>query len=347
MKKTIVSIAVALMLLTGLVPSMALAATQTGSTTGSVTVANKAPVIGTPTLTALTPNTSATLTIPVTEYNTLNDIAEVWVVLAFDASDAEGGLDSKGVGDTVVSTLAIFKWTPALGFVCVGPDSTPNNNWESVTGTPPTLTGTTDNFVFTIPVSKVARYAAGGNGADGWDVYIKVTDKKPVTPNTDEDGPKGTQGSVPKTLVDKAMASYASLAVAPGTIDFGTLDPGVSQQPITTPVSGYYTATSIVNKIYELQIKSTDWTDGGSNTAVLDEDGTPGANSFSLEADDDGGAPGAQFVTKTEATVAGHATDARSTTEAGNGVDVSLWLTLGSTVVAAAYSGGVTMTVVY
>jgi hypothetical protein len=338
--KITVSILMALALLLALVTQATLAATD--STTGSVTVGNSTPVIGTPTIDALVPNSDITITVPVTDANTLDDISEVWVVMAFDPSDTEAGLDSKGVGDTVVDTLAIVEWTPGGSFSLVGPSGT---SWAIVGGgcSAPTLTNTTGDFVFEVTVSPVARYAVGGSGNDGWDIYIKVTDKQAAT---DEDGPKGTQGSVPLTLVDKSMAAYASVSLSDASVSFGSLSPGASQQPLTTPASGNYTTTSVANKAYDLQIQTEDWT-GSGHTLTLDADGSPATDSFSIEADDDGTVADAQFLSSSATTVTGHGSDGPSTTEAGDGVDISLWVTLGSAITyPVQYNGSITMTVI-
>ncbi len=320
-------------------PSTSLAATISGPATGSVTISSALPAIGTPTIEPLVPNTTIQLTVPVNDASTMDNIAEVWVVLKLDddtLSD-DPGLDSIDSGYADYGTCAIFKWTPSGNFESVGSEV-----W-TVTGTAPSMTATTGTFTFNITVNKIARYATGGSETeDGWDVYIKVTDKA-GTPNIDEDGPKATQGDVPKTLVNKSMAAYASVSV-PSTVTFGSLSLSATDQALS---GGFFTTTSIVNKAYALKVNSTDW-NGSAHTLILDEDGSPGADSFSIRADDDAAIDtDTQYVTKTATTIDGHAAEAAGSTDSGSDVPVYLWVSIGPSAYATTYSGDITLTVDY
>ena len=334
-KKTLVSIVVAVAMLLTLMPMTAvLAATGTGGAEGSVTVSNYTPVIGVPTIDALTSTGTITLTIPVTDHNTLNDITEIWVVLGWAAGGADpdlSALDTNGEAD--VDLIGIMKWTATAGdFTLVGPTGT---NWsvanKAGASVEPTLTANSGDFVFEFTVSEVARYGTGGV-SDGWDVYIMVTD--------------GTGADTDTSLLDKAMAAYASVSAA-SPVDFGSVVIGASQVALSNPADKYVT-TSVVNKGYALQINSENWTGVSSGTLTLDADGSPATDALSLEVDDDGTKVAIQYVTASAVTITGHATDGPSTVEAGDAVDIYLWISMGSSItVPETYGGTITMTVVY
>jgi hypothetical protein len=333
--KKLITLGIALaMFSTMIMPITAFAAT-TSVTTGEVIIGSALPSIATVSFGAtLDPSLTAALTVHVDDASTLDNLAQIWVVLAYEATDTDQDLSGKGVGETAIPTLAIFKWEPTGGFQTVGPAT----EW-SVTGTAPSpLTATSGDFVFNIVVSDVARYAPGGSQA-GWDVYIKVTDKTTPVANVVEDD---------TSLTDLAMAAFASVNVNDNSISFGSLDLGDTDQPLSDPVSGYFITTPVSNRTYALQIQTENWDDGSTHTITLDTDGASLAdNSFSIRADDDPTIPDdSQFLTTSAVNLTGHETDSPSTTVAGVAVNTYLWITLAANMYPTTYTGTITMTLV-
>ncbi len=327
--KKLITLGIALsMLSTMIMPITAFAAT-TSVTTGEVIIGSALPSIATVSFgAALDPSLTAALTVHVDDASTLDNIAQIWVVLAYEATDNDQDLSGKNVGNTAIPTLAIFKWEPTGGFQTVGPAT----EW-SVTGTAHSpLTDSSGDFVFNIVVSDVARYAVGGSGEAGWDVYVKVTDKQAAF---DED----------VTLLDLGMAAFASVNVNDNSISFGSLNLGDTDQALSDP-AGYFITTPVSNKTYALKIQTENWDDGSTHTITLDTDGASLAdNSFSIRADDDATIPDdSQFLTTSAVDLTGHETDIPSTTVAGVEVNTYLWITLAANMYPATYTGTITMT---
>lgn len=314
-------------------PTVVLAGTGTGPVTGNVTAQNNTPSIGAVSLSpaTITPQSSANITIPVTDNNTLNNISEIYVVLGYQGTSDNSTLLTKLVGNCTANTTAIYKWTPSANWTIVGP--TTNESWDVGTGTTPTLTNTTGSFVLNFTAGKVAY------NSDYWDMHIKVSDNNTAT-DTDI-----------TTLNDKTMNAYGEITTSPSAISFGSLLPPVSDVAITTG-SGNYTAISYVNKTYELQINTTStWADDGNTIALTSSDPAALTDQFRLEVDDDGSVAGAQNMTNSAAGITDHSADGPSPDEdsanAANTVDVCLWMDLGYVTDIGTYTGTITMTVSY
>lgn len=148
-------------------------------------------------------------------------------------------------------------------------------------------------------------------------------------------------GGTPGTLYDGSdydMNWYGEVIINTANVNWGSLAPGTDfgEPSKQTGIS----ITYIANGAYDEQVAaSTPWIDGGSNSATLDIDGSPGGSSFSIKADDTSTLGSAVFV----ATTAAYATiddSGEQTGESGDTVTTNtLWLALGTPFVDATYNG--------
>ena len=319
-------------------------AAPAGEVSGSFNVGADPTTITAVSLTSMTPQVTTTLTISVQDADLLTDTQSIEVNLLFDPGDIDPNDATISVTGSAVDTKATFTWSKASpfstsAFVLTGPTS---STWSVVSTTNPgDGSGTSGDFVLQFTPGEVAAFGIGGPGNDGWDIHVEVTD------STSSDVASANTGVGTSSLADRAMGAFASVSVDPTSVSFGTLTSNSSGNPITTPGDGDFATTAISNKTHELAIQSSaTWTDG-TTTLNLDVDGSPGTNTLSLRADDEGNVGLEQFLTASAAAVNGHSTDARDTTEAGTTVDISVLLDLG-TVVASGnpFEGTITMTVV-
>ncbi|PKB66250.1 MAG: hypothetical protein BZY81_07380 [SAR202 cluster bacterium Io17-Chloro-G4] len=319
------------------IPSVTLAVTGSGEVTANFGVAGDATTITALALAAMTSQVSSALTISVQDSDTLDDTQTIRVILLFDPSDAEpseAAITTAATGSEAVDTLAVFTWTKGSPFSSSTFQLTsPSTGSWSVDGTiNPLGSALSGDFTLNLIPSPIAAFAAGGAGQDGWDVLVEVTDST----STDTDS---------SSLRDQAMGAFAQISVNPATVSFGTLTANTSNNPVTTPGSGTFDATSVSNQTHALTIQaSSSWSDGFT-TLTLDPDGGPGVDAISLQADDDATVADAQFVTATAADLTGHSTDGRDTTEAGTVTPIGLFLDLGTIGAGSDFEGTFTVIV--
>ena len=276
---------------------------------------NISPTVGT---IAISPSSMApqeqwtNITVPVTDNDTLADVNEVYVEVFYDSA----GNDPTAPGTANVQTCAILIWTrggsPEWD---IAPTSTTwainaagcSNGTDSLT---------TDNWVFSFKVGKVATQSPG---SDDWDIYAKATDSVGQTGDN--------------YLRDVEMNWYGEITVETSTVSWGIVSPGCSNE--TSPVVNI---TYICNGNYAEQIKtSQNWTSASGNV-TLNTTGSPGTGEFSLKADDDDTLTDAVQVLSASYTTFDTGTQ---TTEAGNAENNNhLWLSLGSSgITYDTYSG--------
>ena len=276
---------------------------------------NISPTVGT---IAISPSSMApqeqwtNITVPVTDNDTLADVNEVYVEVFYDSA----GNDPTAPGTANVQTCAILIWTrggsPEWD---IAPTSTTwainaagcSNGTDSLT---------TDNWVFSFKVGKVATQSPG---SDDWDIYAKATDSVGQTGDN--------------YLRDVEMNWYGEITVETSTVSWGIVGPGCSNE--TSPVMNI---TYICNGNYAEQIKtSQNWTSASGNV-TLNTTGSPGTGEFSLKADDDDTLTDAVQVLSASYTTFDTGTQ---TTEAGNAENNNhLWLSLGSSgITYDTYSG--------
>ncbi len=275
---------------------------------------NPPPTVGTTTISpsSMTPQQQWTnITVPVTDGYTLADVNKVNVTLFYDAA----GNNPSAPGTANVQTCAILTWTRGGSPLwSLAPAST---TWQINTGgcSNASDTLTTGNWVFSFKVGKVATQSPS---TDNWDIYAKATDSVSQTGDN--------------YLRDVEMNWYGEIAVNTGSISWGTVSPGCSNE--TSPVVNI---TYICNGNYAEQVKtSRNWTSASGN-ATLNTTGSPGTGEFSLKADDDDTLEGAVQVLSASYTTFDTGTQ---TTEAGNVENNNhLWLSLGLDIPLDTYSG--------
>ncbi len=247
-----------------------------------------------------------------TDNDTLADVNKVNVTVFYDSA----GNDPSAPGTANVQTCAILTWTrdgsPEWD---IAPTST---TWElNAVGCSNGIDSlTTDNWVFSFKVGKVATQSPG---SDDWDIYAKATDSIGQTGDN--------------YLRDVEMNWYGEITVETSTVSWGIVGPGCSNE--TSPVMNI---TYICNGNYAEQIKtSQNWTSASGNV-TLNTTGNPGAGEFSLKADDDDTVTDAVQVLSASYTTFDTGTQ---TTEAGNAENNNhLWLSLGSSgITYDTYSG--------
>jgi hypothetical protein len=188
------------------------------------------------------------------------------------------------------------------------------------------MTLTTGTWEFYFTVGKVATLGTGGSGEDGWDLFGEVKDEGTPVEGWDDR--------------DLAMDWYGEITVNTGSVNWGSVSPGMDFAEGDPSEEASISVTYLSNGAYDEKVAAeAQWDDGGSNTADLDNAGSPGQNEFSLKADDTGTLTSAVLVdaVSTYTTI-----DDTGTQTDDDGEDVttnSLWLKLGTPFVDATYSG--------
>ena len=301
---------VLLVALLSLSPGLILAATE-GSSTGSFTTSNVAPVVnsvqlydtGDSTTDSMTPLTQYYVKVNVTDNNTLNDVGTVTATVYFDTGGSYSEGECGTSGDT--QDIAILTWENGSGFSI---DPSASTTWAIVSGScsAPTLTNSSGDFEFHFKPGKVARE---NTGADKWHIEAKAVDDDAATD-------KGADQN-------NDVNWYGEISSVTASVGFGTVSLGCSGSQSATAVSANY----ISNGAYDEQIKSGSWS--GTNPLTLDTaDTNPGSGELALKADDDATVADSVQVTGSYVTIddAGTITTESGDTQANN----NLWLWLGS-----------------
>ncbi len=342
MKKRILALAMVMALLAAALPMPVFAA----GVTGSVTSNNNAPVVNSITIGggAMTPQSANTVTISITDVNTLADIAQIDIVIFYDAN---GGNDGTPGGAWDCDEEAIYKWVDDGSGTWSMEDATltpvTDHTWAIGTGTEPTMSDTTGTWILDFTPGKLAVEAIGGDLTNPeWDVKVTATDLATATHSL--------------TVYSTAMSAYSSIATDVDSITFGAGVALGATAYIATPGDFNFATQVLSNDAYALQVSSAaTWT--GAGTLTLDPSGTPNAaGEFALNIDDATtgivGEPTAPQPLTTTATIDGHTADARVATDDGVAeatVNQNLFMSLklfSSGIPVGAYSGLITLTVV-
>ena len=340
-RKLLAIVGVLAMLSAMLVPAAVFADEDTAG--GSFTAGNNAPTItsvevipaagGSP-LTSMTPFVAYKAKIVANDINTVDDIDQVRVAIAFDSDNSDPTADPGETGNT--QTLVCLKWVKSGDSWTISPTGgTPATTWSLTEGscTKPDAAGmllTQGTWEFYFTVGKVATEGTGGAGAGvpGWDVFGEVKDEGTPVEMWDDR--------------DLAMTWYGEITVNTVSTSFGdtvALGSDFSANVGDTAISIDY----IANGPYDEEIKaSTPWTDGTYNV-VLSADDSPGDNEFALKADDTADVGTAVLVLSASFTPideTGLITD-----DDGDAVTANnLWLKLGSSQVMSGVSFAGTIT---
>jgi len=268
--------------------------------------------------TSLTPQVEFNIKIPVTDNASFSDLVTVNATLYYDSDGTYSEGEVPTSGNT--QTCAILTWTKSTNTLTI--DSGSGSSWavNNSSSIFPSLSGTSGTFEFHFKPGKVATQTTG---SAKWHIDVKATDSIPNT---------GTG-----TKQNLTMAWYSEIVVTTGTVDWGEVTAGLEFAEGDPSEEAGISVTYICNGAYNQQVKaSTPWTGSPSGTATLNTSGSPGANEFSLKADDDGTLDAAITVSDSYQTFdTGTQTSESGNTEASN----SLWLKLGTPFNTATYSG--------
>lgn len=267
--------------------------------------------------TSMNPQVEYNIKVPVTDGATLNDVDTVKITLYYDSDGTYSAGEVPSSGNT--QTAAILTWTrggsPAW---TIDPSSSTTWSIETANCVQPTLTEKTGTFEFHFKPGKVATQTTS---SAKWHAHVSATDGNAVTASKQ----------------NLTMAWYGEIAVNTGTINWGTITAGQDFAEGDPSEEAGIRVEYICNGAYNQQVKSdTSWTGSPSGSATLNSSGTPGANEFSLKADDDGTLDAAVIVSDSYQTFdTGTITSESGNAETGN----SLWLSIGTPFIKATYSG--------
>jgi len=329
-KRILISIIVSLVMLLGLTPMTVLAA-DSGSASGSFTTGNSDPTVDVvalyesneiTTATAMGPQIEYAVKVTVTDANTLDDLSTVTVTIFYDANGIYDVADVPTAGDVqyaAILTLTVDA-TPTWEIDAVSGGGT----WSIVDGNckQPTLTESTGDFWFHFEPGTVATETTG---TDKWHIYAEADDLG------------GTPGDNYQDNI--TMNWYGEIVVNTPNVDWSTVAPG-SDFSVNSQTG--ISLTYIANGAYDEQVAADSlWTGSPSGDATLNEDGTPGANQFSIKADNTTTLPDDTHLVKANTTSYTTIGDTGTQTdEIGNTITTNtLWLKVGTPFTDAAYSG--------
>jgi len=273
---------------------------------------------GSPSATSsMTPQVEYNAKVYVEHANNLDDLTTVTVRVFYDADGTYTAGDESGSADT--HTLAILTWTNGGSPWSIDPST--STTWELVGGNcvEPTLTATSGTFEFHFKPGKVATETIA---PAKWHLYAEADDGTTTDSDTDENKDMNWYGEIAVNTVDVTWGP-----IAPGT-DFG-------DSTKQTAISVTYIANGAYN---EKVAASSSWTSASGN-ATLDAGGNPGANEFSLKADDTAILESAVLVAAAPTYVTIDDTGTQ-TTESGDTITTNtLWLKLGTSLNKDVYAG--------
>lgn len=300
-------------------------AAQNQTATGSFTVGNAVPTVGTPSVTSpMTPYTQAWVNVTITDNNKLSALSTVKTVLFYNAT---GNYTDPGASPTpATQTLAIMTWYASNDTFTIQSGSPSTWSINNTTSTHPALTGHTGDWKFSFQPGKVATETTG---SAKWFARVNATDSVNAT------------GSNNNSATGSTMNFYGEINVTTATVDFGNVSLGSAFADNNKTA----TVTNIANGNYTENAKTDNGTGNASwdnatvpATVALNTTGTPGDGEFSLAVDDTTTLASSVNMTTTYQTIN---SAGAQTVEAGYpSGDHGLWLALGSAgIEAVKYSG--------
>lgn len=283
--------------------------------------------------TAMTPQSSYTITVDVSDGDTIDDIEQLVMKLWYD-SDAGTPLESEfDAAAADAQDAVVVTWTKS-GQSAVAPVLTPSGTTWALTGyTVPSsagdFNGTTFQWSFTITVGKVATETTG---TDKWQIGAKATDAASAADFNYDD-------------TNASMNWYGEISGLTGvTVDWGTIAPGMDFGDAGAQQSVSATVTYVANGAYDEEVSSDATWSGTTYSATLDPTGaTANADEFALKADDTANLSSAVLVDTSGVTIDASGTQ---TTESGDQVSTNtLWLRLSSSFNKDTYSGYIYFTI--
>lgn len=327
----------ALVLALPMVSALPVYAASEGDVTSQFGV-NAAPTVDSVSLTppAMTPQTEYTVSVQVSDADTINDLGTVVLKLWYDADGGtpiEGEFDSQAAN---VQNCAVITWTADApggttytGSAALTPEPT---TWELGSCTLPTKGGgpnpgdfgsTSFTFQFVFTIGKVATESAS---PANWQIAAKATDTM-----SQNDWNKDGEGA--------AMNFYGEITVPTATADWGGLAPGTdfagAQEALGVTVS------YVANGAYDKKVKSGATWSGGTYTADLDDTGAcDAAQDLALKADDTATLADAELVDTTGVVIDDNGS--QTTEDTDDVTTMNLWLKLADTFDKDTYSGTIT-----
>jgi len=295
-------------------PSGILAA-DNGTVTCNFTTSNGAPTVNSITLSSSTmnPGTAYDITVNVTDNGTVDDIDWITVYLYWDSDGTYNDPTTPAANN---NSCAVLQWTKAGGFVLNSGHS--GSTWI-LSGTAPTMTLSTANWVFHVTVSLVAEQS--NIDSSKWFIHADANDgTNPTVDNYNADINEVTwYGQIGSVTTDAVWSSAMNLG----------------SDNVQSP---QFTATYTSNGAFNQQVMASGtWT--GPVSLTLNTSGAPGNAQLSLIADVDGTAAGGTQVTTSYQTMDTGTMTAETGDVEGN---LYLWMSLGDTgIPSGAYSGSV------
>ncbi len=328
MRKLITFLVVLSLLLVSM-PSLAVFAAESGSSSGSFTVGGNVPQVtafqtysDADCLTEasnFTPQLTYYAKVSVSDANTVNDIQVVTVKIYYD-DDVSSPVDESTIVAGAAQTAAILTWTKATGLWTIDAGTPTTWTVESASCVIPADMGeTTGDWIFAFKVGKVATESLGDAG---WEMHARVTDSTFYTHGM--------------YLMGKQVLWYGQITVSTANVDFGVVNTNTGFADNVNEVTGI-TLTAISNGDFWGQAKSSATWAGVTHNADFDNAGIcANANEFSLKVWCEDVFASAVQVTTTGANIIAMT----QTTETGmQRTSITLWLKLALVFPIDTYSG--------
>ena len=235
--------------------NVAYAATE-GSSSGSAPVSNTAPVLsnldiedtGSTSKNGLQidVNVEYRIDFDIADTNTLEDLTLVTITI-WGPSSSKGGADADATHYTFTYTQTTDAWDET------GPDG--GGNSHLVGGScvdPADQTAGSGSFTLGFKLAKTAEHTDTAT----WDVDITVTDDDS---NSDSDA----------TTITFGVNFYLEITVDDGSHGWSSLNPGATDQQITTPVDGDIDLTVTANAAYDIETKGSGALASGGDSIAL------------------------------------------------------------------------------
>jgi hypothetical protein len=306
----------------------------TGSITGTFSI-NAPPSVTTVTLTdtAMTPQSSYTVTVDVSDPDSIDDVTQLVLKVWHDTDNATISESEFNAATADAQEAAVFTWTKN-GQSAAPPVLTPGGTtWSldsyTVPSNVPHFNGASFQWSFTFTVGKVATETTG---SDSWQIGAVVTDSASSTDfNYD--------------ATDASMNWYGEISGLSGvSVDWGTITSGIDFGDAGAQQAVAATVNYLANGAYNEKVKSSGTWAGSSYTANLDSGGTTNNpsvdNEFAIKANNTATLSSAALVDTTGVVID---TSGTQTTESGDSATANnLWIKLDSTFDADTYDGTIT-----
>jgi len=253
--------------------------------------------------TSMTPQVEYALKIDVTDWNTLNDISEIKVIIKTNGTDMDASNSA--------TDKATYNWTSG-GWSLVGPSGSTWNITDN-SSAPSDLNATTGTWWLHFIPGKVANETV--DDYTWWDIYVNVTDKGGL--------------STDNIAWGFHMNWYGEISALNDSYSFGYINLGDTDKNITTPSDKNIDVKTISNGNYTIQSKSVNWTNG-DNTAVLNWSSSLNSGEFALKVSKENNVDNSNFVNTSYTVITGYDNVNGPTAEAGAINEIYQWISVAS-----------------